>query len=86
MKLARKTDESASDVVGCGMVTQCHRYCGGATDQYINRDVLVVLRRLVTRSRYVFLKMVIPVLPRGLCVPEACDVRFERIPWMDRQS
>ena len=37
------------------------------------------------RSQYVFLKMEISVLPRGLCVPEACDVRIELIPWMDRQ-
>ena len=28
----RKMDESASDVVGYGMVTRCHQHCGGATD------------------------------------------------------
>ena len=39
MKLARKTDESASDVVGYGMVTRCHQHCGGATDQFIDRIV-----------------------------------------------
>ena len=38
--------------------------------------------KMVTRSRYVFMKMVISNLPRGLCVPEAGDVRIERIPWM----
>ena len=27
----------------------------------------------------------ISILPRGLCVPEACDVRIELIPWTDRQ-
>ena len=37
------------------------------------------------RSQNVFLKMVISVLPRSLCVPAACDVRIELIPWMDRQ-
>ena len=28
---------------------------------------------------------VISILPRGVCVPEACDVRIELIPWMDRR-
>ena len=37
MKLARKIDESASDVVRYGMATRCHQH--GATDQYIDRDV-----------------------------------------------
>ena len=82
MKLARKTDESASDVVGYGMVTRCHQHCGGATDQYIDRAVDI----LMVRGRwYVFLKMVISILSRGLCVPEVCDVRIELIPWMARQ-
>ena len=62
MKLTGKIDESASDVVGYGIVTWCHRHCGG---------------------RYVFLKMVISVLLRGLCVLEACDVRIELVPWMN---
>ena len=30
-------------------------------------------------------KMVISILTRGLCVPEACYVRIELVPWMDRQ-
>ena len=33
-----KIDESASDVVGYGMVTRCHQHCGGATDQYITEQ------------------------------------------------
>ena len=28
MKLARKIDESASDVVGYGVATRCHEHCG----------------------------------------------------------
>ena len=69
------------------MVTRCHQHCGGATDQYIDKavDVLVSAWKMVTRSRYVFLKMVISFLPRGLCVPEAGDVRIELVPWMGRQ-
>ena len=39
IKLARKIDEPASDVEGCGMVTRCHQHCGGATDQHIDRVV-----------------------------------------------
>ena len=39
MKLARKIDESASDVVGHGLVTRCHQHFGGATGQYIDRAV-----------------------------------------------
>ena len=39
MKLARKIDESASDVVGYGMVNRCHQHCGGATDQHTDRVV-----------------------------------------------
>ena len=45
MKLVRKTDESASDVVDYGMVTPCHRNCGGATDQYIDRVVEILVVR-----------------------------------------
>ena len=47
MKLARKSDESASDVVGHGMVSRCHPHCGGATDQFIDRvvDIPVVRGR-----------------------------------------
>ena len=32
VKLTRKTVESASDIVGYGMVTRCHQHCGGAAD------------------------------------------------------
>ena len=39
MKLARKIDESASDVVGYGMLTRCLQHCAGATGQYIDRVV-----------------------------------------------
>ena len=48
MKLAREIDESASDVVSYGMVTRCHKHCGGATDQYIDRVVVI----LVVRGRW----------------------------------
>ena len=62
MKLARKIDESASDVVGYDMVTRC-----------------------LWESTLWEWKMVISILPRGLCVLEARDVRTELVPWMDRQ-
>ena len=75
MKLARMIDESASDVVGYGMVTQSHQHTGGPTDQYIDR---------VMDDSSCAWKMVISILPRGLCVPETCDVRIELVPWMNR--
>ena len=47
MKLARKINDSASDVASFGMVTRCHQPSGGATDQYIDRvvDIPVVRGR-----------------------------------------
>ena len=42
MKLARKIDESASDVVEYGMVTRC---CGDATDRYIDRVLYIAVVR-----------------------------------------
>ena len=87
MKLARKIDESASDFVGYGMVTRYHQHCGGAADS-VHRQRSAhsgCAWKMVTRSRNVFLKMVMSIQPRGLCVPEACDVRIEVVPWMDRQ-
>ena len=45
MKLARKIDESASDVVGYGMATRCHQHCRGATAQYIDRVVDIQVER-----------------------------------------
>ena len=91
MKLARKIDESASDVVwlrnGNPMSRQ-HCSVGGATDSAHRQSSghSCCAWKMVTRSRYVFPKMVISILPRGLYVPEACDARMELIPWMNRPS
>ena len=81
-----KIDESASDVVGYGMVTRCHQHCGVpqiSTSQSSGHSSCA--RKTVARSRDVFPKMVFSILPRGLCVPEVCDVRTELVPCMDRQ-
>ena len=64
MKLARKTDESASDVVGYGMATRRHQHCGGAADS--------VHRQSSGHPGCVW-KMVF-YHARPVCVPEACDV------------
>ena len=88
MKLARKIDESASDVVGYGMVNpmsstlwRCHRP-STSTEQWTS--LLCVgdgdEKPVCVPEDGVFL-----FLPRFLYVPEACDARIELIPWMDRQ-
>ena len=58
MKYAKKIDESASDVVGCGLVTGCHQCCGGATDSVHRQSGghSCCAWKMVTRSRYVFLE------------------------------
>ena len=66
MKLARKIDESASDVVGYGMVTRCHQRCGGA-QRSVHRQSgghSCCAWKMVMRSQYVFLKEVLATFSR----------------------
>ena len=75
VKLARKTDESASDVVGYGVATRVINNEGVPQIQYIDRVVDIPE----------CMEKVISAVTRGPCVPVARDVRIELFPWIDRQ-